>query len=582
MQKNRPYGPVDALTAAFHTRQKGQLEDIYRRHKFDAHTIGTRYINPGLKGLKGLDAGKAVGETLSGFPILDGNAPIVALALWLHGLTEKDMKKVPITEEFMPYKERALELVTTYKSKFLPLAKQVGRECEYVPNARDGNYRYYLETDQLVREFGTLTGNEELRRMLILTWAIDDATKLGNLGRVRVVQKEERTEGEIAVLVRHVLAQMMEHLRYHQLAQEMYNNAFRVLEPQLFEHIHNMVEKAGYVKAAAKSIERQVRAITDEITVPGIKISVYGRESGVKSEFSFFRKIIRKKAEEAADREFAEQVKKLEGEGKAVAVESMKAQEEARKNIFIERCMKEYGDAPLAEKKMMLENAMESAYDLIGFRLILTGPAATPEMCKAIGETLKFRTVFTGKEADYVTNKKSNGYSSFHLTSMFDGLYAEMQISTKEMDEINNGELSVGAATNHAVHKRNMTAADLLMVNELLSIEHFLGSPRLDSLDLGVELYELTRRGKAKCMQSISTETMKGIRVYDLGFIGYKIQKEMEMRDLIFPGFTARKTADLERAIGDAKRVRVLARLLKEPDAMRYRLMEAPHVFPKK
>ncbi|VVB98235.1 Region found in RelA / SpoT proteins [uncultured archaeon] len=578
------------ITASFHLNQKGLIETAYRSKGVDAQVFGTAYLEPGLRALKYLDKGSVDGYVTTRHgevPIVTGSAPIVALALCLHGFDVREAKKVQISEEFKPYEKKALRLLEAYRNDFFPLATHVEQNCEYVRLQETGAYTYFLETAGLTKEFRNAVEDPEMRRLLVVMRAIDEWTKLGNLGKKRFVQTEERAEEEIAVSVLHFYGPLMERMRYNTAAQGMYDIAFGKLEPAVYSEIERIKHGNGYT---ARNFELASTMVTSIIEDLDKGWSLIGR---VKSAYGYYRKVLRKEAEKL----FAA----LPG---------------AEKEKETEKFMKECTRMPIAEKIKLMNGHVPEAYDIFGYRLLLMPERASPADCKAIGEMFaedSYYFRYAGHKRDYITEPKPNGYSSYHVTCRLsengvdeilgrpafhtgrfkrmteDALKKEVagvlplpfefQISTLEMDEQNNQS----DASDHSKHKKNITA-ELRDMEKMAAAAHAREKPLMDSAEIYLEFFEEKKRGKlAKARTQCITP--QSIKIFSAAFLPYKINKELAKAGGALAACSESDMRLIEQKLSQHRNAKIHVKLVKGKDSMSFSIRDAKEdfqVYPKK
>lgn len=149
-------------------------------------------------------------------------------------------------------------------------------------------------------------------------------------------------------------------------------------------------------------------------------------------------------------------------------------------------------------QKMRKRNkGADELYDLLALRVICT---EVSECYTLIGIVHSFWKPLDGRFKDYIAMPKANGYQSLHTTVLFEGRPLEIQIRTRDMDNI--AEHGVAAhwlykkGTNHDMVK----AEDLSIINQLkelrsekLNDESFF--QQLKNELLGDEIYVFTPKG---------------------------------------------------------------------------------------
>lgn len=576
----------EKLATGFHVSQRGLIENIYRSKGVDPHIFGMSYMEPGLRALKYLDKGKVEGavQTVRGkVPVVSGSAPVVALALWLHGLDEEAAKKAPIAQEFQPYAKRALELLEAYKNYFFPLASRIEQSCEYSCISETGGYAYVLEPAPLARELRTAVGETEMLKHLFAMRAMDEWTKLGNLGKTRFIQTEPRSEMEVAVAVLHLYGPIMERMRYHLAAQEMYDMAFSKLEPKTYSSIEGIKKEARYIKENFWLLSDILDGITKKI---GDNWHLIGR---IKSAYGYYRKVLREKAEEI-----------------------FKGCPGKERDAEIEKYMRASIQMPIDEKIALLKAHLSKIFDMFGYRLLLTTKGASPLDCKAAGEMIKedkhfFR--YANHCKDYISQPKENGYSSYHVACRLSekaiedvlkfpvftsGKYKRIggealekqmrallpltfgfQVSTVEMDLANNHS----DERDHSKHKRNITA-ELCDIEKMLAVSQTEEKPLLEIADITLYLSDEQKNGKLR--RNGKPMAFKGIHnIYEAGFIPFKVQKELEQRGKSFLGCSQPMMGKIEEEIKGKKSASISVELVRHRNRFGYKI-EDVKVYPRK
>ncbi len=138
---------------------------------------------------------------------------------------------------------------------------------------------------------------------------------------------------------------------------------------------------------------------------------------------------------------------------------------------------------------------IDEIYDIFGVRVITD----TVESCYVIlGMVHAIWQPITGRFKDYISHPKANGYRSLHTTVIINRKAIEIQIRTKEMDEIN--EYGVAA---HWFYKKgnNVKTQDLTWLKQLedlhslnVSYEEYYNAIRNDILK--DEIYVFTPKGE--------------------------------------------------------------------------------------
>lgn len=591
MQKYSYRGPeVDVLTHVVKTTLRSTIEDAYRTGSY-IHTRN-RYINSFLKAFEFLDKGQPVLGTerqpvfIDGIPQFTGRALPIAMALAAHGLDASKRKKlaensIKMNPGLKNCWDKAIPLVDKYE-KFLPLAQQVEKNCEYA----ETDYGYYYSINAApLRKYLNAMANVETLRMLFSMRAIDEFTKIetGSIKRLTGGGLGDgRSFEEISVAVLHLYAPVMEKLRYYKLAQEMNDVAFGVVDPQMASYIDSLKKKAGYTKTAFGTLDAFIREVVAPLE------SSMTIESRHKGDYSIYRKMLRRKAEATLKSEIP-------------GFSSLQYAEKER--LIIER-INQYNRTTLQEKREWVREFIGRAYDLFGFRIIFDSQNATGEGCNALADVLMNSEFFefAGYRHNYIgPNKKPNGYEADHVacrlsekgikhileTGTFKRgrfekmpmverleavkallpLIVEFQISTEAMYLFNhyNEEPKYKDEIDHANHKKILDEDGMIIANTLTAVSE-TKEPFLKTLRLDIELYEPNKKGKPERTKTLPFKDIED--VYGLEFLSHKVEKELQDRGLAFSGFPAEQIEALEQVVGGAKHAKILVKVMKK---------ESPH-----
>ncbi len=419
---------VTQLTSAFYGSQMGLIEEAYGGRQ-DRLFIRSRYVNAFLKALKYLDEGKAVldgkGNLVysASVQVVDGSAPVVALALGSHGLGRKEQRKLADRSmknapEFAPYWEMALPLLEKY-AEFLDIVHGVEKNCEYVPTVY--GYDYSIETAAMKSYLDTIADAETLG-MLFAMRAIDEFTKIemGDLERIKRGQREGRSMGEISVGVLHLYGPIMERLRYHELAQLMYDHAFGVADTTMHGLIKSEMENAGYTKSAFGLIGKILGSTIGTFE----NLELKGR---IKGAYSLYRKMLKALAANSLKSEIS-------------GWDSLAASEQ---DNLVQKKTNELAIQLPDAKKEWVRNYLKSAYDVFGFRVIDNLANAQPQDCNALRDMLYDTRYWgayflpAGHERNYIDNPKKNGYISRHTAAR---LNLDMEDELARMLDLSGGK----------------------------------------------------------------------------------------------------------------------------------------------
>lgn len=179
---------------------------------------------------------------------------------------------------------------------------------------------------------------------------------------------------------REIYAPLAGRLGMSRMESELEDLAFKILEPEKYEWIRNVVELES--KQWRSYVEQVCTMLRDEMTSIGLKAEVSGR---VKHLYSFYKKLKR-------------------GAGDA-------------------------------EKLENLEDILDvnQIHDLIAFRILVD---TTQDCYVALGHVHSLWKPKEGRIKDFIANPKLNGYSALHTTVFcLDDHLVEIQIRTHEMHE---------------------------------------------------------------------------------------------------------------------------------------------------